>query len=122
MSSSRKTVVVGASSSPYRASKEAILKLESKGYEVIAIGKNKGKIGDIDIFTNQPDLLGVHTVSIYLRKAIHHEVKDYIENLNPRRVIFNPGAENWEWKSKLERKGVEVISACTLTMLALDQF
>ena len=40
----------------------------------------------------------------------------------PRRVIFNPGAENPELAAQLQAAGVEVVPACTLVMLKTGGF
>ena len=40
----------------------------------------------------------------------------------PRRVIFNPGAENPDLAAALRQHGIECVEACTLVLLATDQF
>ena len=45
-----------------------------------------------------------------------------ILNLKPRRVIFNPGSENYALVTKLKEAGIEVVQACTLVMLRTEQF
>ena len=47
---------------------------------------------------------------------------DDIVELAPRRVIFNPGAENPESYERLEAGGIEVVEACTLVLLRTGQF
>ncbi len=47
---------------------------------------------------------------------------DYLLSLRPRRIIFNPGAENPELKKKAEALGIETEEACTLVLLATDQY
>jgi len=42
---------------------------------------------------------------------------DNILNINPKRVVFNPGTENAEFEEMLRSKGVEVVENCTLVML-----
>ncbi|MCB0680934.1 MAG: CoA-binding protein, partial [Saprospiraceae bacterium] len=43
---------------------------------------------------------------------------DYLLKLRPRRIIFNPGAENPELARLASAEGIEVESACTLVLLA----
>jgi hypothetical protein len=42
--------------------------------------------------------------------------------LNPKRIIFNPGAENPELEKKAQAKGIETEEACTLVMLSIGNF
>jgi hypothetical protein len=42
--------------------------------------------------------------------------------VRPRRVIFNPGAENASAAETLARHGIEAVEACTLVLLATGQF
>jgi hypothetical protein len=43
---------------------------------------------------------------------------DYILSLQPKRIIFNPGTENYEFALKAMSKGIETEEACTLVMLS----
>jgi uncharacterized protein len=47
---------------------------------------------------------------------------DYILDIQPRRVIFNPGTENDELMQLLQEKGIEGLEACTLVMLGTGQY
>ncbi|NOR88577.1 MAG: CoA-binding protein, partial [Bacteroidales bacterium] len=47
---------------------------------------------------------------------------DYIINLQPERIIFNPGTENSEFMQMAQKKGIEVEEACTLVLLSTNQF
>jgi hypothetical protein len=42
--------------------------------------------------------------------------------LNPERVIFNPGAENAEFEKMLKDKNIETVEACTLVMCSIGAF
>jgi hypothetical protein len=44
---------------------------------------------------------------------------EYILSLNPKRIIFNPGAENPELQKRAVAQGIDVTEACTLTMLSI---
>ena len=56
------------------------------------------------------------------RRSISSGEYDNIIGLKPRRVIFNPGAENSELAQKLKDAGIEVVEACTLVMLRTEQY
>lgn len=47
---------------------------------------------------------------------------DYILDLKPKRVLFNPGAENPEFQEILEKNNIEVENACTLVLLSTNQY
>jgi hypothetical protein len=53
---------------------------------------------------------------------VQPEYYDYILSLHPRRVIFNPGTENPEFYSILKANKISHEVACTLVMLATNQF
>jgi len=89
-----KTLVIGASTKPHRTSYEAINLLRSYDHEVVAIGGQRGKLGDVDIVARPVRFEEVDTVSIYLRPSLQGQYQQYLLDLKPRRVIFNPGAEN----------------------------
>ena len=75
----KKTLVIGASSKPGRVSREAVLKLREAGHEVIAIGAQEDKIGDISIQTGHPLNMGdLHTVTLYLNPNRQIDYYDYL--------------------------------------------
>lgn len=117
-----KTLVIGASSNPERYSNMAIHALRNKNHEVIALAKRAGKVSDISIQTNFPINEDIHTVTMYVGAKHQPEYYKALLDLNPERVIFNPGAENLELSDMLEIKGVETIEGCTLVMLSTDQY
>ena len=47
---------------------------------------------------------------------------DYFFSLNPKRIIFNPGAENPELFKMAEDKGIIAENACTLVMLSTGEY
>jgi hypothetical protein len=62
------------------------------------------------------------TVTLYLNPANQKNYYSYILDQHPRRVIFNPGAENPEFETILKEKGIQVVKACTLVLLATGQY
>jgi len=118
----KKTVVIGASLKPERISHEAVTRLTRKGHEVIAIGLREGEIEGVKIQKGKPDVTGVDTVSLYLNSKRQQAMEDYILGLEPRRIIFNPGAENPEFMERAVSLGIEAFEACTLTMLSIGMY
>ena len=118
----KKTLVIGGSENPARYSNMAIRSLRKNGVEVVSLAKRVGKVLDVDIQTKFPEKDIIHTVTMYVGAQRQPEYYNQLLELNPKRVIFNPGAENYEFTEILENKGIEVIEACTLVMLSTGQF
>ncbi len=118
----KRTVVIGASPNPERYSYKAVLELDKHGYEVFPVGIREGKIGQIDIITDQPKIASVDTVTLYVGPDKQPLLYDYIINLKPKRIIFNPGAENPELAKLANENGIIVEHACTLVLLRTKQY
>lgn len=118
----KKTLVLGASTDRTRYSNRAVLLLQGKNNEVVAVGREEGEINGVKILTGQPVLKDIDTVTVYLSAKNQAPLYDYILSLKPKRVIFNPGAENPEFEAILKSKGIEVVEACTLTMLSVGNY
>jgi predicted CoA-binding protein len=118
----KKTLVIGASPNPSRYAYLAVQRLKNFGHEVIPLGVRDGEIEGIPIVHGKPELEGIDTITIYINPFRQEEYYDYLLDMKPRRMIFNPGAENpaFMWRAKLE--GVEVVEGCTLVMLATGQY
>jgi len=121
---SKKTVVLGASPNVSRYSNLACRMLSDAGFEFVPVGIKHGEILGkpiLDLRT-KPEVPGVHTITLYLGPANQPEWYDYVFSLNPMRIIFNPGAENPEFKSLIENRGIEAVEACSLVMIRTGQF
>ncbi len=118
----KKTVVLGASPNPARVSNGAVIKLINQGFEVVPIGNRNGEIGGLPILMGMPEVEDVHTVTLYLNPRRQEQYYDYILSLNPERIIFNPGTENEELVTMAQKEGIKTEYACTLVMLALDDY
>lgn len=119
---SKKTLVIGASENPSRYAFRAIDRLINSGHEVIAIGRKKGKVGDVEILTGLPEVQDVDTVTLYINPSIQATYESYILSLNPKRIIFNPGTENPVFIQRVREKGILPEVACTLVMLSIDDY
>lgn len=115
---------MGASEKPDRYANMAIRRLRAAGMEVVAHGLRLGQVGDVSIQTHLADLdvEGLHTITLYLSPANQQPYQEFIRNLNPQRVIFNPGTENPDFERELRAVGVETLQACTLVMLGTGQY
>lgn len=122
MNEKKKTLVLGASENPSRYSFLALNRLQSHNHPVVAIGKKKGLVGVVAIETEKKPWEDVDTVTLYLNPKHQEEYYNYIIELKPKRIIFNPGAENDELASMAAKKGIQPVEACTLVMLATNQY
>lgn len=121
---SKKTVILGASGKPNRYSYLAAHKLRSKDHEIVPLSIHKGNVVETEILdlNKKPEIEEVDTVTMYVNRNHQKEWEDYILSLNPKRIIFNPGAENPSLQSKAEKQGIETLKACTLVMLNTGQY
>jgi predicted CoA-binding protein len=122
MNNKKRTLVLGASENPSRYSHLALQRLQSHQHPVLAIGKKKGIVGSVAIETEKKDWKDVDTVTLYLNPIHQKEYYNYILSLKPKRVIFNPGAENKELAEMASGQGIQPVEACTLVMLATNQY
>jgi|ERR1051326_760457 predicted CoA-binding protein len=118
----RTTVVIGASENPERFSFRAVKKLRQNNISVAAVGLKEGKIDDVKIQTGFPKIENVDTVTLYVGPKNQPAYYNYILELKPERIIFNPGTENPELEEKVRAAGIEVLEACTLTMLSVGTY
>ncbi len=114
-----KTLILGATPNPTRYAFMAAEKLSTKGLEFIPIGIKEGEVFGQKILNlrERPEISDVHTVTLYIGAANQGEWIGYILQLNPKRIIFNPGTENKDFASQAKALGIEVIYGCTLVML-----
>jgi predicted CoA-binding protein len=118
----KRTLIIGASSNPSRYAYLAAQKLRSYGHPVLLLGRRKGLALGEEIHLEKIKWEDVDTVTLYINPSHQPEYYDYIISLNPKRVIFNPGTENPEFKNILLSKNIIPIEACTLVMLSIGQY
>ena len=119
-----KTVVAGASTNPTRYAYLAAQMLQEYGYDFVPVGIKKGELFGQPIldFRELPKIDHVDTVTLYIGPDNQKVWYDYLISLKPRRVIFNPGTENFEFAQRLKKEGIEVTEACTLVLLRSHQY
>jgi predicted CoA-binding protein len=113
-----KTLVIGASLNPERYACKAALKLLEHGHEIYLLGSRPGILSGREIVTEPLPYPDVDTVTLYLSPKNQEAYREYIISLRPRRVIFNPGAENPALASVLLQQGIQPLEACTLVLLS----
>ena len=117
-----KTLIIGASKNPERYSYKAADKLLKHGHEIELLGLRPDDIFGQTIDTEKKQFTDIDTVTMYVGPQRQAEYFDYIVSLKPRRVIFNPGTENEEFYSILEKNNIQVEEACTLVLLGTGQY
>ena len=118
----KKTLFLGASENPERYSNLAVKKLIAYGHPVLALGNKAGWIGKTEITTENRDFQDIDTITLYLNPDRQKPFYHYIFSLKPRRIIFNPGAENDELAELAREKGILAQEACTLVLLSTGQY
>ena len=118
----KKTLVFGASLKLNRYSNYAVQRLVANKVNVVAFGKKEGVVSGININTALIPYEDIHTITLYLNPKRQKEYYHYIISLKPKRVIFNPGTENPELYNILKENNIPFEAACTLVLLATNQY
>ena len=118
--------VLGASNDSSRYAYKAMQMLKEYGHEAIPVHPRETQVLGKQVFKDIGALADsgqkIDTVTVYVNAAISAKYEKDLLKLKPKRVIFNPGAENPELEKKLEMNGIKVEEACTLVMLRTSQF
>ena len=116
-------VVMGASNKPDRYSYKAVMLLKQKGHNVFPVHQRVQDIEGIKVYPSIKDVREpIDTVSMYVAKDISDGLTEEILAQKPRRIIFNPGAENPSFEATARQRGVIPVNACTLVLLNTNQF
>jgi predicted CoA-binding protein len=118
--------VLGASSDSSRYAFKAMQMLELYGHRAIPVHPREKEVSGKKVYPTLGDLARsgqkIDTVTVYVNAAISEKfIKDFLE-LNPGRVIFNPGAESPKVEEELRKNGIKVEHACTLVLLQTNQY
>jgi predicted CoA-binding protein len=119
-----KTVaVIGASDKPARYSNRAIRMLLSHAHTPLPVSTTGKEVLGLQGYASLREVAGaIDTVTMYLSPEKQASVIEDILQVRPRRVIFNPGAENPGAYPRLQAQRIEVVEACTLVLLSTGQF
>ena len=115
--------VIGASSNESRYSYKAIHLLKAYGHKPVPVSPRETEIlgfkvvSDLDQINEKID-----TVTMYVNAQKSEKMLESFLKLKPKRVIFNPGSENYPLMKNLEENGIKVEEACTLVLLRTNQY
>ena len=121
-------VIVGASDNPARYSNMAMRMLADYGHQVRLISARLKSIDGQDVWPSLAALAmaspytKIDTVTMYVGASISSKMTEELLALSPKRVIFNPGAENADLCESLSAAGIQPVEACTLVLLRTGQF
>lgn len=121
-SSSKLTLVLGASLNPSRFSNICINTLVEERVPTLAVGLVEGEVAGIKIQKGLPHFENVHTITLYIGPKNQTGYYDYIVSLAPKRIIFNPGTWNPELVKLAKENNIEIVNNCTLMMLSGDYY
>ena len=118
-----RAVVLGASPKEDRYSFKAVRMLKEHGFRPIPVHPAGHTVDGLEGLKSLDEVTdSIDTLTVYVSARISSAEIERILKLSPRRVIFNPGAENPDLATELEKAGIEVVQACTLVMLRTEQY
>lgn len=120
----KKTLIAGATSDPTRYAFTAATFFDRMNIHFVPISIKKGTVLGREIleFKDQPKIEDIHTITLYLNAKNQEQWEDYFLSLNPKRIIFNPGAGNSQFAEKAKQLGIECVNGCTLVMVSTGQY
>ncbi len=119
----RTVVVLGASDRTDRYSNRAVKELLAHGFKTIPVHPTVKTLYGLPVVPNLDSISpGVDTLTVYVSPQHASPMKESILKLKPKRVIFNPGAENEELEKALDREGIPWMHACSLVLLSTGRF
>lgn len=122
MHQNRTTLVIGATPNPARVAFTAVHMLQDYRHDILLFGIKKGEVGGMPILNEFPSQHEVDTITLYISAKWQAPYYQKMIDLKPRRIIFNPGTENMEFRAMAEEAGIECLEACTLVMLRTGQY
>jgi predicted CoA-binding protein len=122
----QKVLILGASDNVSRYSYRAFEQLTQRGYPTVLVNPRLSHLQSQPCYPSismlPPDQRDIDTVTVYVAEEISNRMQEELLGLAPRRVIFNPGAENPGLAAVLQKSGIKVENACTLVLLSINQF
>lgn len=115
--------VIGASPKPDRYAYRAMQMLREYGHRAIPVNPAFPEVLGEKCYRSIVEVPeSLDTATLYLRKARSDALIEGILRAKPRRIIFNPGAENADLAARAKEQGIEAVEGCTLVMLRTGRF
>jgi uncharacterized protein len=120
---SETVVVLGATPKEDRYANRAMKLLLEHGHRPIPVNPAFDEVLGAKCYGSIAAVPGpIDTVTMYLGQARSHALEEEILEAKPRRIIFNPGAENPHLAREAKARGIDVVEGCTLVMLRTGLF
>ena len=98
-------------------------RLQEHGYNAIPVNPAFDEVMGERCYASIDDVPEpILTITLYIGAARSKPLIQDILMAKPRRIIFNPGAENDELSRSASSAGIETVNGCTLVMLGAGTF
>jgi uncharacterized protein len=115
--------VIGASPKPDRYAYKAMQMLREYGHQAVPVNPAFAEVLGEKCYPTISDIpTKIDTATLYVGKHRSDLLAGQILGAHPRRIIFNPGAENAELAKRADELAIETIEGCTLVMLRSGLF
>ncbi|MHA3774000.1 CoA-binding protein [Verrucomicrobiota bacterium sgz303538] len=119
----KNVVVLGATPKVDRFAYRAMQMLKAHGHRAIPVNPAFSEVLGEPCHRSVADVHEpIDTVTMYVGSKRSEPMITEIIDAKPRRIIFNPGAENDHLAAEAARNGIEVLHDCTLVMLQSGTF
>ncbi|MBT4792516.1 MAG: CoA-binding protein [Halobacteriovoraceae bacterium] len=116
-------IIIGASDKPERYSYQAKNLLSEYGHKTLLVHPRLQQIEGQEVYHGLSEIKETpDTISMYVNPKLSSPLLSDILRLAPKRVIFNPGTENQDLCTELNKHGIKTEEACTLVLLRTGQF
>jgi predicted CoA-binding protein len=111
--------IVGASAKADRYSHQAVLRYRERGWTVHPVHPSRQDVAGLPCLASLAELPGaVDIVCMYVNPETGLTMLDDILARAPQLLWLNPGADGEPLASRARERGLQVIEACTLVVLA----
>ncbi len=115
--------IIGASPKPARYAFKAQQMLHEYGHTTFPVSQRGHDVLGVAGYCSVVDINEcIDTITLYINATIHERYVDAILQVNPKRIIFNPGTESTELMVRYRERGIDAFEACTLVLLRTGQF
>lgn len=111
-----KTVaIVGASNDRHKFGNKALRAFQAEGHTVIPINPHETQVEGIRAYKSVLDVPGpIDMVTVYVQPSVATALLDEFATKGIAEIWINPGAEDDALMGEAERRGLNVIYACSI--------
>lgn len=107
--------VVGASNDRRKYGNKALRAFQAEGHTVIPINPHEETVEGLKAYASVLDVPGpIDMATVYVQPEIAATLLDQFERKNIREIWINPGAEDDALMDEAQRRGLNVIFACSI--------